>query len=180
MIQVSKIDADLLPSFDVVWAMKPTERGQVCTAKGSTSAHRWYKSYGAVPPRSADSLSYMFSDGNITAFDPIPDIFKPLLREADNQIVVNWYVDENDYCPYHRDCLDHMSDGASVAIINLVPLGEPLRELVFCPGAGERYERFACHHGSCITFSGDALTKWRHGVPKAKGRRISISLRQYN
>ncbi len=177
--------------FDVIWEMKPITHGKVSHNKGMISAHRFYQSYGKVPPMDPQAFSYMFAGVEEPKFNPIPDEFLSLMEYLNktldgpdyNQLVVNWYEEDTDYCPIHRDCLDNMSDGATVSIVNILE-SEDLasRELVFRPGNYKPLIKIPCNNGLCVTFGGVALTEWRHGVPEAKepaARRISLSFRSY-
>lgn len=191
--------------FDTLWRMKPEKRGYISHNKSALEAHRFYKSYGNTPDLNPSNFSYMFSDGNVQTFDSVPPVFSELIDYLNtlccdnnnsnsnsnsnkyNQVVVNWYENGDDYCPRHKDCLDNMSDNATVSIVNIVengydaPLTE-IRDLVFWPGNSKPKVIFKCKHGVCITFGDVALRKWTHGVPKSKekvARRISISFRSY-
>jgi len=186
-------------SFEKVWELRLPGLGKVYHKDGPVAAHRLYASFGKTPARRSGSTTYMFSaDGIATksAARSIPKMFRPILDHlntlhghgAYNQLVVNWYCEGRNYTPFHMDCLDGMIDKATVATVTLVDekvADAESRRLVFKPAqnsAPNLHLRIPTTNGQIIIFGGDALTKWRHGIPKTKGdvaRRISLSFRSY-
>ena len=180
--------------FADAWALHPSARGDVYHTKRPIPAHRFYACFGNTPKRDEASPTYMFSSGEPVSRTPIPAIFQPLVDHlnegrspAFDQFVVNWYENGRDYTPFHIDWLGGMAPGATVATVSLVEEAEGTepRHLVFKPAkasAKSLHLRIPSANGMCVTFGDEALSKWRHGVPKAHGpvaRRISLSFRSY-
>lgn len=88
---------------------------------------RWCKSYLNTPKFDNSVMkNYMFSGLNIENInDELPTIFEPLynhMKKLDgryNQVVVNYYGDNNDYIPQHSDCEAGMVDNHKIAVMNL-------------------------------------------------------------
>lgn len=195
-INVFDIPEDVLPSFDDVWSLKPDERSYVFVAGANPrNANRFYSTYGLTPEKKDYAKTYMFSkDGEISNPQPIPEMFQVLLSHLNkvrhfryNQMVINWYETPQDYTSYHHDCLTGMVEPAEVSIVTLLEKDttekKDLRKLVFkCKKERDNISIF-CTNRQCISFKGQALLKWSHGLPKGDGtelRRISISFRSYD
>ena len=187
--KLPNLDAEL---FEKAWALQPQVQSSVYHAdRGSHPAHRKYMSYGKTPAMAPDAKTYMFSASNTVSPSPIPDLFQEIMNHLNreggqyNQLVVNWYLDGTEYCPFHIDCLTGMRPKSNVAIVTLVDhCVEGQRTLVFKPTSRVSSTRLSIPttHGQCVVFGGSALTHWRHGIPKTSHnvpRRISLSFRSY-
>jgi len=172
--------------FDLIWKMKPEQRGKVWHNNHNIDAHRFYKSYGTTPKFDESVASYMFSSGESTQYPEIPDVFHELMdhigthsNQTYNNLVINWYEDGQDYTPIHKDCLDGML-GSNICIVNIVD-GPLLRDFVLIPGDRKAHIHVQCSNGLGIVMKKEALDR-RHGVPKVDtdvSRRISLSFRTY-
>ena len=178
--------------FERAWSLRPGMPSKVYIREnGPHPAHRTHVSYGNTPSMASDAQTYMYSANGTVSDTPIPDIFLGIQDHLNkvgggqyNQLVVNWYRDGTDYCPFHHDCLTGLRPNSNVAIVTLMdPDATDTRPLVFKPN-----KRFVSStklfipttHGQCVEFGGTALTHWRHGIPKQQQygtRRISLSFR---
>jgi alkylated DNA repair dioxygenase AlkB len=128
----------------------------------------------------------------------LPILFQPYLvfinkNERNgkyNQVIVNWYLNGQDYIAAHSDCQIGMKPNAEISIITLCEQEEHLRELRFTPkkinglenDAIYNHVKIATIHGSIITMHGDTQNKFRHKLPKALDidtSRISITCRKF-
>ena len=121
--------------FDAIWQMHPDTRGKVFAIyNDNCSANRYYAAYGKMPSRSNNSKTYMFSSTGEAPQKQIPFVFHSLVEHLNNrggdcspqynQVVVNWYENDDDYTPYHKDCMTGMRTGSSVGIVSLVECPE--------------------------------------------------------
>lgn len=185
------MDIDQIPAvimrnlqFEKIWSLKPEIQNMVIHNHHPVKSHRFYRSYGNVPPKDDDSMTYMFSDNDTEIF-PIPEVFHPVrdflnekYDQTYNQLTVNWYESGTDYTPYHRDWVENMPNHAKISIVSIVESDDNPRNLVF---RIDPSIRIACRNGICVTF-GDKFLNVRHGVPQMPGtsQRISLSFRSYS
>jgi|GEM_PF-5996298 len=186
--------------FQKLFELRPIERGTVILYDQETPSSRWHRSYLNTPSFNAnyENRSYMYSGKDPSDDTSLPELFQPYLdfsnkekcEDPYNQVIINWYLDGNDYIAAHSDCQMHMKPNAGISIITLCEEEKDFRELLFTPkknGLTENdfiYNRLkiSALNGSIITMYGDTQHKFRHKVPKAahiKTSRISITLRKF-
>ncbi len=205
-------------NFDSMFYLHPENRGKVLVFnKDETNPEwneidcfRWSKSYLNTPKFDETVMkSYMFSGNNdnkpksymfagnkdTNINDKLPEAFEPFynymktIDNKNNQVIANWYNDNNDYMPFHSDCEANMVKNHTIAMINL-NVNEndyPYRTFRIIPKDinDSLYNEvdIILRHGIVITMGGDTQTKFRHGVPKCYneniGQRISLSFRQF-
>ena len=129
--------------------------------------------------------------------DELPEIFKPyyeFMKNIDNkynQVIVNWYENENDYIAPHADCQRGMVKNSKIAILTLnecfientryfeitpnyilmISDNKPLADIF----------KIKLEHGSIITMCGTTQDNFLHQIKKENkknGKRISLSFRQ--
>ena len=119
--------------------------------------------------------------------DDLPEEFVPFYEANYNQVVANWYQDQNDYIAAHSDCQRGMIDNASVCLVSLYETDNPklYRYLEVTPknGTHSLCRRFIIRldHGSIITMHGTTQDEFKHGIKKAQKTvcpRLSLSFRQ--
>jgi alkylated DNA repair dioxygenase AlkB len=180
--------------------LRPIERGKVVLYNEEIQSSRWHRSYLKTPTRSDahQSRSYMYSGKDPYDDTSLPELFQPYLdfsnkgnpKDEYNQVIVNWYLDGNDFIAAHSDCQMNMKPNAGIAIISLCEKEEDFRELQFKPKKNcvaendfiYRDLKISALNGSIITMYGDTQNKFRHKVPKSlhiKTSRISITLRKF-
>ena len=134
--------------------------------------------------------------------DELPEIFKPyyeFMKNIDNkynQVIVNWYENENDYIAPHADCQRGMIENSKIAILTLNECFienndiENTRYFEITP----KYINYQSDnkpladifkiklvHGSIITMCGTTQDNFLHQIKKENkkiGKRISLSFRQ--
>ena len=145
--------------------------------------------------------SYMYSGyDTLSNNDELPEIFKPyyeFMKNIDNnynQVIVNWYENENDYIAPHADCQRGMIKNSKIAILTLNEFfienndSENIRYLEIIP---KKYQsddkpladifKIKLDHESIITMCGTIQDNFLHGIKKENkkiGKRISLSFRQ--
>jgi alkylated DNA repair dioxygenase AlkB len=186
--------------YQKLFQLRPIERGKVVMYDQETQSSRWHRSYLNTPLYHLDyeNRSYMYSGKDPSDNVSLPELFQPYLdfsnkekcEDEYNQVIINWYLNGNDYIAAHSDCQMNMKPNAGIAIITLCEKEEDFRELCFTPkktGLTENdfiYNRLkiSALNGSIITMYGDTQNKFRHKVPKAVHigtSRISITLRKF-
>ena len=187
--------------YQSLFDLHPTERGKVVMYDEEVQSSRWHKSYMYTPMRNAihAKKSYMYSGKNLEVDDlSLPNLFQPFLdfmnkterNDQYNQVIVNWYLNGQDYIAAHSDCQIDMKPNAEISIITLCEKEEHFRELRFTPkkingtenDAIYNHVKIATINGSIITMHGDTQIKFRHKIPKAldiNTSRISITCRKF-
>lgn len=188
-------------NFEKMFECHPEKRGTVMVFNQDTEnpkwveteCSRWYQSYLNTAQFDKSVMkSYMFSGSNNTNINgELPNIFQPFysyMKDIDaknNQVVINWYDNKNDYIPYHSDCEAHMVENHTISLINL-NAKDSCRLFKFqSKNQNETlYEEVnvVLRHGIVITMGGDLQSKYRHGVPACDENvspRISMSFRQF-
>lgn len=154
--------------------------------------NRWYKSYLQTPKFDSQyKKSYMFSGiSGDEISDELPELIKPIYNEIYNfdnnynQIVVNWYENENDYIELHSDWTDNMIDNYNIGILNMYSKNHSPRILnIENKKTNEKYS-IELLNGQLIQMCGEFQNEFRHGIPKLsnnniESKRIGISFRQY-
>ncbi|HUM53002.1 MAG TPA: alpha-ketoglutarate-dependent dioxygenase AlkB [Chitinophagales bacterium] len=181
--------------------LHPNERGKVVMHDEEVQSPRWHKSYMHTPMLNLihAKKSYMYSGKELIGNDlSLPNLFQPFLdfinkterNDQYNQVIVNWYLNGQDYIAAHSDCQIDMKPNAEISIITLCEQEEHFRELRFTPkkingtenDAIYNHVKIATIHGSIITMHGDTQNKFRHKIPKALDidtSRISITCRKF-
>lgn len=186
--------------YEKLFQLHPVERGKVIMYGHETQSSRWHKSYLNTPVRTEvyENRSYMYSGKDPSTDTVLPELFQPYLdfsnknqpKNSYNQVIVNWYLNGNDFIAAHSDCQLNMKPNAGIALISLYEKEEDFRELRFTPKKNSSLENdFIYDHlsisalnGSIITMYGDTQNKFRHKVPKSahiNTSRISITLRKF-
>jgi alkylated DNA repair dioxygenase AlkB len=144
--------------------------------------------------------SYMYSGYDDSKNNyMLPDLFEPYLQymkstdKLYNQVICNWYEDENDYIAPHSDCTRNMINNHKIALISLYKNKDPMnaRVLDIIPknhtldDSKSLFDKISIHmyHGTIITMCGTTQNDFMHGIAKEtdnKGNRISLSFRQMN
>ena len=188
-------------NFDSLFNSRPEHKGKVQVYNKNPSnpkwkeeqCHRYHKSYLKTPPFNKNvNKSYMFSGKNCEEIEEeLPEMFKPFLNfmtEQDakyNQVVVNWYENENDYMPSHSDWTDGMVKGHKISALTLTETDEDKkRSLVVASKSEGVTHAIKLTHGQILTMRDGFQELYRHEVPALslepkKNRRISISFRQF-
>lgn len=186
--------------YQKLFQLRPIERGKVVIHDQETQSSRWHRSYLNTPLHNAnyENRSYMYSGKDPSDDASLPELFQPYLdfsnkekcEDEYNQVIINWYLNGNDYIAAHSDCQMHMKPNAGIALITLCEKEEDFRELQFTPKKTSLTEndfiynrlKISALNGSIITMYGDTQNKFRHKVPKSahiNTSRISITLRKF-
>jgi hypothetical protein len=189
-------------NFSNMFNLHPEKRGNVLVFNKNKAnpewqeieCFRWTKSYLHTPKFDNTVMkSYMFAGSdNVDITGPLPDLFEPFykymktLDNKYNQVIANWYENNNDHMPYHSDCESGMVNDHKIALINLNE-NDTCRhfKLVTKNTKESIYDEFdiVLRHGTIITMGGDTQTKFSHGVPVLDNnnisQRMSLSFRQF-
>ena len=160
---------------------------------------RWFKSYLNTPeyPLSNVNKSYMFSGrykdevemGLPRLLFPYMDYFTKKDKRY-NQVVVNYYENENDSIDYHRDWTYGMVKDYQISILNLNARYDgydgdtkPRMFKIQNIKSGEEFS-IELQNGLIITMGGKFQDNFRHGIPKLSNNniynsRFGITFRQF-
>lgn len=151
--------------------------------------NRWQQSYLHTPLCIPKHRSYMYSSFDTSSNTiSLPSSFQPyydyIVNQDDqyNQVVANWYQDENDYISPHSDCELGMIPDAEIAIISLYESPYDHRVLNIIPKNKEKGFNIPLKHGLIVTMCGNTQKEFKHGIKKSEKtvpRRISLSFRQF-
>jgi hypothetical protein len=187
-------------NFNMMFDLHPTHKGKVQVFNKDNmdpkwkeeQCHRYHKSYLKTPTFDKTvNKSYMFSGENQEEIEKnLPEIFKPFLNfmkdqdENYNQVVINWYENENDFMPSHSDWTDGMVEGHKISVLTLNEVDNEERSIVILSKDGKTKQTIKLDHGQILTMYDGFQEQYRHGVPALsvnsnRNRRISISFRQF-
>ena len=157
---------------------------------------RWFKSYLNTPeyPLSNVNKSYMFSGKNKDELEMgLPRLLFPYMDyftkkdKRYNQVVVNYYENENDSIDYHRDWTYGMVKDYEISILNLNArydrYTKPRMFKIQNIKSGEEFS-VELQNGLIITMGGSFQENFRHGIPKISdsniyNSRFGITFRQF-
>ena len=186
--------------FGSMWDLHPEQKHKIIMYEKEVEVNRYSKSYlnTWTDLTHTKSSSYMYSGyDTLSNNDKLPEIFKPyyeFMKNIDNkynQIIVNWYENENDYIAPHADCQKGMIENSKIAILTLNECFiENIRYLEITPKY-KKYQydneplanmfKIKLDHGSIITMCGTIQDNFLHEIKKENkkiGKRISLSFRQ--
>lgn len=182
--------------FYDMFKIHPEERHKIIMFEKEIETSRWQKSYLKTPDVDEKHIkhhSYMYSGYDCKSNrDSLPDVFMPYYKymqstdDKYNQVIVNWYQNNEDYIALHSDCTRGMLPDGKISIVTLYPSEESKsRILDIVPKAGVKseYEKLSIYlqHGMIVTMCGKMQDEFKHGIQKEdehRDARISISFRQ--
>ncbi len=155
--------------------------------------HRWFHSYLNTPKFTCDiKKSYMFSSYDEKEIvSEVPSEFDFLMNyvfnidEKYNQVVINWYENENDYITAHSDWTDGMVENYNIGLLSLYGANDKKRNFKITDKKDENnVVNMTLENGEFVMMCGDFQNEFRHEVEKISdnncvSRRIGISFRQY-
>ena len=186
--------------FSSMWDLHPEQKHKIIMYEKEVEVNRYSKSYlnTWTDLTHTKTSSYMYSGyDTLSNNDELPEIFKPyyeFMKNIDNkynQVIVNWYENENDYIAPHADCQRGMVKNSKIAILTLnecfientryfeitpnyilmISDNKPLADIF----------KIKLEHGSIITMCGTTQDNFLHQIKKENkkiGKRISLSFRQ--
>jgi alkylated DNA repair dioxygenase AlkB len=201
-VHITTLPPDLLSYssrvYNQLWNMHPEKRGVVILHNWNSNSYRYHESFGATPKYNPETrYSFMFhgkpDSENNQEIKPIPDIIKPYLNFVNsigekkgmyNQVVVNWYVDGQDFIAMHSDC----TLGMSCTDVTILSLGTTRNftlkpRMKTCFHSLQKEYTIPCTNGTLVQMLGKCQDEFRHGVardPDWTESRISITFRCYN
>ena len=164
--------------FEALWSLHPLEQHEIMIHGRLVKTPRWQQAY---------DRNYHYT-GKVNEALPAPMILQPTLawvRETIddrlNGILVNWYDGAlGHYIGPHHDSTIGLVAGAPIVTISF---GEVRSFRLTREVNGERrVHDFPTLPGRVFVMPFDTNLAWKHSVPKsarAKGRRISITLRAF-
>jgi alkylated DNA repair dioxygenase AlkB len=162
-------------TFEELWSMRPKEEQYVRIGDSMVTIPRKQKAYG---------ISYTFS-GQTAIADPVPAILQPYLDYANsassagnNMILVNWYIDGNEYIGFHADDETQIVSDSNIYIISF----GAERTLRFKENATGRNTDFVLPTNSVLTMGGTCQKTHKHSLLKSckvHNRRISLTIRSF-
>ena len=184
-LEQGRLPADLaLPSLQVLWDLRPEERGRVHLYGREHATPRWFQSY---------QRAYHFSGLAHPAL-PLPDLLQSLKTWADglgfgvfDQVLVNWYANGHDCIHRHADSERQLRPNSPIVSVSL---------------GATRIFRIRRKHGgrgipaivkdvqavdhSYLIMGGAFQSHYTHEVPKiagrkgeSVGRRVNVTFRQF-
>jgi alkylated DNA repair dioxygenase AlkB len=180
--------------FDDMWKLHPTKKHKIIMYEKEVEVNRYSKSYLNTPTdlSHTTSKSYMYSGFDVSENnDELPEEFCPFYEYMTaqdsrfNQVIANWYEDDNDYIAQHSDCQKEMICNAKISIISFYKEINDSRTLIMKPkknkndSIADRFE-IIMPHGSIVTMCGDTQNNYTHGIDKEDEsfQRLSLSFRQ--
>ena len=192
--KLANINPDI---FDTMYALHPKNKHKIIMYENEVETHRYQKSYLTTPSVDKSHLkthSYMYSGYDDSKNNYVlPELFEPYyqymksLDKSYNQVICNWYEDQNDYIAPHSDCTRDMITNGKIAIISIYenPNTSDTRIFDIIPkhNTNALFDKISIHmyHGTIITMCGTTQNDFMHGIAKdidEKGKRISLSFRQ--
>lgn len=171
-------DFDMEIDFDLIWNMKPNERGEVIIYGKKIEVPRYQKSYGR---------DYTFTGINHKSL-PIGDLqfildFANSISKGYNQILINWYENGLDYIGPHSDDERELIPNSSIFSISL---GESRKFRIREKYTKKIIEDTVLNNGNIIIMGGNFQKSFTHEIVKVSGkkgmsvgRRINITLRKF-
>ena len=202
--ELKKVGSD---TFIAMWNLHPTNKHKIIINNAEVPVYRYSQSYLNTPTNLSHTVysSYMYSGFDIANNNlDLPKEFNPFyehmkkLDDKYNQVIANWYENEQDYIAPHSDCTKSMIKDADISIISFYHDTDPnnFRYLNIKPKKDKDKDKdslFAkfkirLDHGSIITMCGKTQEDFVHGIAKnddehikklmPKGQRLSLSFRQ--
>lgn len=183
-----------ITTFENMWKLHPEDKHKIIRFEEEMQVFRFSKSYLNTPTDLSDisKKSYMYSGFDTSKNnDELPEEFTPFyeyIKEMDhkyNQVVANWYADENDFIAQHSDCKRGMIKNAKISIISFHDKDDEYRTLIMRPRKGTNSNadifKINLYHGTIITMHGNTQDEFTHGIDKKnehQPQRISLSFRQ--
>jgi alkylated DNA repair dioxygenase AlkB len=187
-------------TFNEMWKLHPEQKHKIIMFNKEIQVHRYSKSYFKTPTYLShiNKKSYMYSgfetsDNNTE----LPVLFRPYynyIKTIDsrfNQIIANWYKNENDYIALHADSEIQMIPNGKISIISIYPNDDPTnyRYLKIVPNNNSKKDNsfvnkivyIRLEPNMIITMCGTTQTEFLHGMMKEDhkcSQRISLSFRQ--
>lgn len=195
-----KLISSTKKQYKNLFNLRPLDRGKVIMFDKETPSQRWHKSYLKTPLRKSihEKRSYMYSGKEFDGEATLPILFQPYLDELNknenvdffNQVIINWYLNGNDFIAAHSDCQLEMKPNASISILTLNENDDDFRELKFISKKTNadnddsiyNQVKIAALDGCIITMHGDLQQKFRHKISKnlfIKTSRISMTFRKF-
>jgi len=190
-----------MENFNKMFNLHPNERHKIIMHLNEVNVNRWQQSYLKTPEYELDTLkhqSYMYSGFDTsTNNNQLPDLFQKYYdymkstNDKYNQVVVNWYENENDHIAYHSDCEIGMIPNAEISIISLYEkMDDNLKNYRVFSIIPKNKEVTALHEkiniilrpDIIITMCGQTQKEFKHGIEQTENKvvpRISISFRQF-
>lgn len=172
-IDAGQLPVKLYPDFNALWALHPEKRDQFM----GNPVPRWIQSYG-VP--------YTFS-GKVHNALPIPEILHPIHEWVDNlglgkfnQVLVNWYKDQNDSISAHSDNEGPLLKNSPIVSVSF---GANRTFAIQNKETKGKKMRIKMPDGTVLIMGGAMQSEYTHEVPKEPkevlGPRINLTFRQF-
>ena len=195
-----------IQTFNDMWNLHPKQKHKIIMYEKEVEVNRYSQSYLNTPNNLEHTVysSYMYSGYDTTNNNQnLPELFEPYYKymvgtdNKFNQVITNWYEDENDFIAPHSDCQRQMIPDAKISILSLYPSSDTtqsrwlkiMRKTMILPLApcAEPKNILAntyfirLDHGMIVSMCGDTQNEFKHGIDKMDsvvGPRISLSFRQ--
>lgn len=202
-LEVSFLPEELINKpFAPLWDLHPAERHKILGYDEEIDTYRYSQSYLKTPTdlSHVSHGTYMYSGLDTSKNNnELPAEFIPFYDHMTaqdkryNQVIANWYEDENDYIAYHSDCTRSMIENGKIAIVSLYSdiSSSNFRYLTIKPKKDTNSEvellKIRLDHGSIVTMCGDTQAHFKHGICKndngnrklsPKCQRLGLSFRQ--
>lgn len=172
-----KIDLD---KYLKLWKLKPAEKATIKIYGREVKTPRYLQNYGK---------DYSFSNADHTSL-PIPELLQPYLdfvnsREPNwdfNGILVNWYVDGDNYISPHSDNEKSLVKDAPIYLFSFGTTREFIVENKKQSSIVEKH-KFSLTHNTMLVMGGECQKYYNHSIKKnkkIKATRVSITIRAFH
>lgn len=166
-------------TFSELLQLRPNERGQVMVYGQKKTVPRWQQSYGR---------DYWFAGLNHTSLPIEHPYLQRLLSfvqqhsgQPYQQILVNWYMNGNEYISEHSDNESQLVSGSSIYSFSFGATRDFVVKSKSKTWFPDRYV-FSLSHDTVMIMGGNMQQYYKHGVPKrlrVHEPRINITMRLY-
>jgi alkylated DNA repair dioxygenase AlkB len=163
-------------SFDKLWELKPLHKPILNIYGKKIEAPRYFQNYGA---------DYYFS-GKLHSGTPVPIILQPYLDYVNklenklenkfNNVLVNFYEDNNQYISYHSDNEKNIKKNSNIYCFSF----GAERMFYIKNNETKLVQKYKLLNNSCIIMGNSFQKYYTHSIPKTSkifDKRISITIR---
>ncbi len=172
-----KAPKDILPNFQDIWDLHPTERDTISLFGKTHEVPRWNRAY--LKDYSFSGKNHKTSEETPEPFEKVLKFFQKTVSEKLNGILVNWY-EPLDHIGMHSDDETDLRKGEPIITLVLMEDPQATRTFRLVPKGDGEQKNYELGHGDVLIMGGNTQKTHKHGVPIRKrnnSKRISITFR---